>query len=190
MNSFREVVKYVNQKNKKDLLSPMTITLGDEFQCVVKNLPAGLNIITVMEEKLILLGKDFKLRYVLLEGAIETSINPKVAYEMLGPGLTSAREQLLELKKEKRRFYFNLMDDQRSKALNEAFLIYQSLRDAWRLRKDYYLVERFLQRRDYKEIADELNKERSLIWKRRKSLKMDEYFSIKEVITYIGGGVL
>lgn len=190
MSNFREVVKYVNQKNEKDLLSPMTITLGDEFQSVVRGLLAGLSVIITMEEKIILLEKDFKLRYVLLEGVIETKINTKIAYEMLGPGLTSAREHLAKLKTGKRRFYFNLIDKQKSTALNDAFFIFQSLRDAWKADKDHYLISEFLQLKDYKQIAVDLNKERSLIWKRRKSLKIEEYFSIKEVIKYIGGGLV
>ena len=186
MSNFREVVKHVNRKNKKDLLSPMTITLGDEFHSVVKDLLAGLNIIMAIEEKIILLEKDFKLRYVLLQGVIETQINSKIAYEMLGTGLTSAREHLAKLKTGKRRFYFNLKDKEKSTALNEAFFVLQSLRDAWKTDKDYYLISGFLQGKDYKQIAENLNKERSLIWKRRKSLKMEEYFSLKEVIKYIG----
>jgi hypothetical protein len=188
MSSFREVVKYVNHKNKKDLLSPMTITLGDEFQSVVKSLEAGLNVIITMEERIILQNQSFKLRYVLLEGIIETKINPKIAYEMLGPGLTTAREHLATLKTEKRRFYFNLKDQEKSLALNEAFFVLQGLKDTWRIDKDFYLVSEFLQDKDYKQIAEELNKERSLIWKRRRSLKMEEYFSQKKVIKYIGGG--
>lgn len=187
MSSFREVVKYVNQKNRKDLLSPMTITLGDEFQSVVKDLQAGLNLIITMEEKIILLEKEFRLRYILVEGLIETKINTKIAYEMLGPGLTDAREYMAKLKKEKRRFYFNLRDPKKSAVLNEAFFVLQSLRDAWKVGKDYYLISEFLQLKDYKKIAEELNKERSLIWKRRKSLRMEEYFSMKNVIKYIGG---
>lgn len=188
MSNFREVVKYVNRKNKKDLLSPITITLGDEFQSVVKDLLAGLNIIMAIEEKIILLEKDFKLRYVLLQGVIETQINSKIAYEMLGSGLTSAREHLAKLKTGKRRFYFKLKDKEKSTSLNEAFFVLQSLRDAWKADKDHYLVSGFLQGKDYKQIAEDLNKERSLIWKRRKSLKMEEYFSLKEVIKYIGEG--
>jgi hypothetical protein len=188
ISTFREVVKEVNQKNKKDFLSPLTITLGDEFQSIVRDLIAGLNVMIAMEEKIILRRKVFKLRYVLLEGAIETEVNPKIAYEMLGPGLTSAREHLAELKSDKRRFYFSLLDKERGTALNEAFFVLQNLIDAWKADKDFNLVSEFLQLKDYKQIALELSKERSLIWKRKRSLRIEEYFSQKEVIKYIGGG--
>lgn len=186
ISSFREVVNHANRKNKKGLLSPITITLGDEFQSVVKSLQTGLDIIADLEERIILTKKEFKLRYVLLQGRIDTRINTKVAYEMLGPGLTSARKYLEGLKKEKYRFYFNLLDKQKSAALNDSFLVLQNLIDKWRPGKDYYLVSEFLQHKDYKKVAKELSKERSLIWKRERSLKMEDYFSIKKVIKYIG----
>jgi len=44
----------------------------------------------------------------------------------------------------------------------------------------------FLQQKDYKQVAEELNKDRSLMWKREKSLKLDQYFATKEIIKYIG----
>jgi hypothetical protein len=187
IGEFRKVVKHVNHKNKKDILSPMTITLGDEFQSIVKDLRAGLNIIVAMEERIIRENKTFRLRYVLLEGQIETEINPKIAYEMLGPGLTAAREYLTKLKADKRRFYFNLVNKEKGNVLNNAFIVLQSLIDAWRADKDFYLISEFLQLKDYKQIAVDLDKERSLIWKRRRSLKVQEYFSQLEVIKYIGG---
>jgi hypothetical protein len=186
MNSFKEVIQYVNGKENKKFLSPMTITLGDEFQSVTKNLPAALEIILEIEEKIIVNENKFKLRYVLQEGKIETPLNKKIAYGMLGNGLTLAREQLVNLKAEKRRFDFKLMDEKKTNALNHAFFMLQRLIDDWRIEKDYYIVAGFLQHKDYKQVATDLGKEPSLMWKRKKSLKLEEYFAIKEVIKYIG----
>jgi len=58
-------------------------TLGDEFQSVIKNLPAALDIIFSIEEKIAAGGQDFRLRYVLEEGKIETPLNRKIAYGMI-----------------------------------------------------------------------------------------------------------
>jgi hypothetical protein len=186
LKNFKAVIEYANRKNKADLLSPMTITLGDEFQSVIKNLAVGLNIIIDIEERLISTRMDFKLRYVLLEGQIETPVNPKIGYGMMGSGLTASREYLEQLKKTKHRVCINIKDNKRSDALGNAFIIFQELVDSWRMEKDYYIVTEFLKGLDYKKAAEKLDKERSLIWKREKSLRLQDYFAIKKIINYLG----
>jgi hypothetical protein len=39
MNAFSHLTSLVSIQRKNCFLSPITITLGDEFQCVVKNAP-------------------------------------------------------------------------------------------------------------------------------------------------------
>lgn len=187
MNDFREVVIAVNKTSRKSFLSPMTITLGDEFQGVVKDLATALDIILKIEETIVIKEKVFKLRYVLVEGKIETPINRKIGYGMLGKGLTIAREQLTALKSSKARFYFRLNDKKKANTLNSAFFILQDFIDGWRMKMDYYIVSAFFKRKDYKQVAEDLGKDRSLMWKRRKSLRLEEYFALKEVIKYLGG---
>lgn len=187
MVDFREIVNQTNINAKEQLLSPITITLGDEFQSVASNLSSALAIMFQLEESIIMAGKDFKLRYVLMEGEIETPINKKIAYEMLGSGLTEARASLIELKNAKARFYIAIKDKALGNAINKAFVVLQRLIDDWNLNKDYYIVSKFLQHKDYKQVASELNKERSLMWKREKSLKLEDYFALKEIVTYLGG---
>lgn len=186
IDSFKQTINAVNKTKKRNFLSPMTITLGDEFQSVVADLPAALDIIFEIEEKIVAGGEDFKLRYILEEGAIETPINHKVAYGMLGSGLTSARAHLDGSKNAKARFFFYLTNDKKSQAFNDAFLIFQGIVDDWKISKDYRIIAMFLQHMDYKQVAEQTNKDRSLIWKRERSLKLDEYFAVKEIIKYIG----
>lgn len=187
MQSFKKVTDKTTASNPDNFLSPITITLGDEFQAVATNLLSAISIIQNLEENIIALKGDFHLRYVLLEGEIETTINPNIAYGMLGSGLTEARETLIRLKKSKSRFHVILQDKALENALQNAFVAFQGIIDDWKPNKDYYIVTEFLQNRDYKEVAIELNKERSLIWKREKGLKIEEYFALKQVINYLGG---
>jgi hypothetical protein len=186
INSFKETIHAVNKEKKNDFLSPMTITLGDEFQSIIDNLPAALSIILKIEEKIAAGGKDFKLRYILEEGEIETPLNSKIAYGMLGSGLTSAREHLESSKNTTARFTFHLADKKRNKALNDAFLVFQGFIDDWKIDKDHIIIGLFLQHKDYKQVAEETNKDRSLMWRRERSLKLDQYFATKEIIKYIG----
>jgi SatD family (SatD) len=188
INGFKEIIQMVNKEKKTDFLSPMTITLGDEFQSVINDLPAALDIILKIEEKIVAGGKDFKLRYILEEGEIETPLNHKIAYGMLGSGLTSARERLESSKNDKARFVLQLVNKKRSRALNAAFLVFQGIIDDWKINKDYTIIGMFLQHKDYKQVAEQAHKDRSLMWKRARSLKLDEYFAIKEIIKYIGEG--
>ena len=47
---------------------------------------------------------------------------------------------------------------------------------------DYELVTEFLKGGDYKTVAEKLKKKPSLIWKRKRSLKIREYKAIKTLI--------
>ena len=187
MSDFKELANLITRKNRKKFASPITITLGDEFQSVLFKLSDSLNIIFQLEENLIHLYKGFKLRYVLVEGKIETEINKKIAYGMMGEGLTTAREILNKLKTDKSRFYIELRNKEKANVINSGFKIYQDYVDDWKFDKDYETISKFLVQPDYKVVADSLGKTRSQIWKRRKSLRIEEYYAIKKVITYLGG---
>lgn len=185
MDDFKKIVHAVNTSAKESILSPLTITLGDEFQGVPSDLLSALKVIVELEEQMIARDARFKLRYVVFEGRIETKINPAVAHEMLGPGLTEARNLLGELKNSNDRFHVNITDIKKSAVLNDAFRIYQGIVDGWQADKDYEIVTSFLELGDYKMVADKLNRDRSLMWKRERSQNIKEYVSLKNIISYL-----
>ena len=45
INHFKKCTKYINQKYSNSLLSPLTITLCDEFQGIVKKLDDTIKIL-------------------------------------------------------------------------------------------------------------------------------------------------
>ncbi|SFD18352.1 SatD family (SatD) [Chitinophaga sp. CF118] len=186
IKDFKEVVDNINEEMGEKVLSPLTITLGDEFQGILRDLPSALNTIINIEENILKSKKSFQLRYVLVEGKIETKINTQIAYEMLGPGLTEARQCLAEMKESNLKFITRLRDKKKQNAINDTFIVLQGLTDDWNLLKDSTLIDAFLVYKDYKLVAKELDKDRSLMWKRKKSLKLDEYIALKEVINYLG----
>jgi len=181
MQEFRETSNKINHKFKKNFHSPITITLGDEFQCIVTSLRSGIEVIVAFEENILMQKEKFKLRYVFNYGDIDTPVNPNKAYEMLGKGLSDARELLDKLKKGNKRFFVNEDDKNLSKKINLSFFIYQSLIDDWK-EKDYKIVTAFLKHRDYKLVAKEMEKDVSLMWKREKSLNIEEYLAVKELL--------
>jgi hypothetical protein len=66
--------------------------------------------------------------------------------------------------------------------MGEAFVVYANIVSGWDLEDDYPLVSTFLRLQDYKEVADVLGKTRSQIWKRARTLNMQSYFSIRNII--------
>lgn len=185
ISEFKNLVESVNKRFRNDLLSPLTITLGDEFQSVLTNAEASINVIFDLEEQIIKKGYGFKLRYVLQSGKIDTKINSKIAYEMLGEGLTIARARLEAGKKERSRFSIELKTEENLNIqLNNAFFIYQHFIDRWK-EDDFELVKGFLNHEDYKQVASKLKMDNSSVWRREKSLNMKEYRMIKELIQFL-----
>lgn len=182
MENFKKATKHMNEKYSDSIISPLTITLGDEFQGIVASLASAVSIIIDLEEFLIEQKFPVKLRYVLVYGEIDTMINTTIAYEMLGSGLSKSRKLLMDLKKSDSRFYVDIENAPLNTILNQAFAIYQSIIDTWKVEKDNELIDSFIKNRDYKLVAEKLNKNRSLMWKREKTLKIASYFSIKAIL--------
>jgi hypothetical protein len=181
MQEFREISNNINSEFKKSFLSPITITLGDEFQSIMNSLKSGIEVIISFEEQILQFKEKFKLRYILNYGEIETPVNPKQAYQMLGEGLSNSREMLENLKKSDKRFLVKNDNDELTKKLNLAFYVYQSFIDNWKER-DFKIISAFLKYKDYKLVAKSLEKDTSLIWRREKSLKINAYLASKELL--------
>lgn len=179
---FKKIVNYVNHKWSKEILSPLTITLGDEFQGVIDSTENAIKVIFEIEEEIINNNQDLKLRYVINKGKIDTPINKNIAYEMLGEGLTSAREKLTGLKKGKSRFLINTRENTQSEEIiNDLFNIYQNYLDSWK-KSDHYIVKQFLSNKSYQEVAENLDINISSSWRRKKSLNIEEYTICKKLI--------
>ena len=184
MHAFQVLVQWTNKIYGDSIESPLTITLGDEFQGIVSSASKGIDIILAMEEYILEEEFDFKLRYVLNEGEVETPINEEKAYEMLGPGLTDARKMLNEMKKDNGRFLISVKS---SDQINKMMRITQHFIDSWHP-KDRSTVSGFLQGHDYKALAKIQQKDDSTLWRRRKSLAIDEYLLCKDVLHHLLNG--
>lgn len=182
LDHFKKCTKFINQKYSDSLLSPLTITLGDEFQGVVKNINDSIKIVIEIEEFIIKNNFNIKLRYIVNYGTIDTKINHKVAYEMMGEGLTNARVMINNMKKSSIRFKIKTDDNEITNIINNSLIIYQHIIDNWNIAKDYKLISNFLKFKDYKIVAENLKKERSLIWKREKSLNLSSYYAVIEIL--------
>jgi hypothetical protein len=183
MKGFKKITGFLNVHFSKKMISPLTITLGDEFQGIVQSLDDAIEIIFKSEEIILLEQINIKIRYSVNYGSIGTKINKKIAYTMLGPGLTEARDSLNEMKKSDARFKI-LTHGNNEIALGKSFLLYQSIVDSWK-QKDLKVVSAFLENDDYQYVSKKIGKAPSTTWRRKKSLKIQAYRDAKTIIKYI-----
>ena len=182
MNALKRIVVETNGSfSDKEILSPLTITLGDEFQGVLASVEVACKVVFFMEERMLTNKTDFRLRYVIHEGKIDTAINKVRAHEMLGSGLTQARKLMGTLKSSKERFLIDISDKAKSEKLVLSFKVYEGLVDRW-TEASREVVHNFLIEDDYKILSKKLKKDPSSVWRRRHSLMIDEYKSMKQLI--------
>ncbi|MEM8578237.1 MAG: SatD family protein [Pseudomonadota bacterium] len=99
------------------LVSPLTITLGDEFQGLFARLEDAAR--TARDMRLALLEDGVACRFVIGQARIDTPVNAERAWNMMGPGLGRARDMLNE--KRPHQFYrFSLPDAPLTQTLLEA----------------------------------------------------------------------
>lgn len=91
---FNRQIETANRENKDCLASPLTITLGDEFQGLVTSLTIAATL--VRDLRLNLLRDGIECRFVIGLVEIRTPVNPDKAWNMMGPGLSRARDRLNE----------------------------------------------------------------------------------------------
>jgi hypothetical protein len=177
----QNVIGVINKINKNHFITPLDLVLPNEFQGITNSLQGSLEILFDIEECLIENNLDFKLKHVLYHDTIETVQSKHSAYERLGFGLIDARERLQLIKKTDNRFLIATSNEKTSLYLNNLFMIYEDYIDSWK-KSDYEYVKAFLNHMNYKEVAELFSINISSGWRREKSLKMKQYYTIKEMI--------
>lgn len=90
--AFNEAVDFANERYAASIESPLTITLGDEFQGLTRTLEHAWAIASAL--RLRLLAADVSCRFVIGTAELETPVNPREAWNMMGRGLAEARDKL------------------------------------------------------------------------------------------------
>ena len=177
----KNVISVINKIHKKNFITDLDILFSNEFQGITNNFQSTLEIIFDIEECIIENNLDIKLKHVLYHNSIKAIQSKYSAYEQLGFGLVDARERLKLIKKTDSRFLVATNDEKKSIYLNNLFLIYEDYVDSWR-KNDFEFVSAFLNNKNYKEVAKLFGMNISSGWRREKSLKMKQYYTIKEMI--------
>jgi hypothetical protein len=180
-SDLKNVTSVINKIHKNKFITTLDILFDNEFQGITNSLQHAIEIIFDIEECLIENSLDFKLKYVLYHDYIKTIHSKHSAYERLGLGLIDARDRLKLIKKTESRFLIATNNEKTSLFLNNLFLIYGDYVDSWK-KNDFELVSAFLNNKNYKEVASLFNLNMSSGWRREKSLKLKQYYTIKEMI--------
>lgn len=179
--ALQNLISIINKINKKYFITELDMVLPTEFQGITNSLQGSLEILFDIEECIIENNLDFKLKYVLYHDTIDTIQSKHSAYERLGFGLIDARERLQLIKKTDSRFLIATSNEKNSLYLNNLFMIYEDYVDSWK-KNDFEFVKAFLNNMNYKEVAELFKINISSGWRRERSLKMKQYYTIKEMI--------
>lgn len=178
----RQGVAELNQSHSDLIVSPLTITLGDEFQSIITSVEGVCQLVFALQDWRLRDTIPFHLHYSIVLGEIETEINPDIAHGMLGAGLSQARQMLGRKDRSRPRYQIHLESyPAETRMLAHLFQVLEGLEDRWN-RKDDALVLALLGEASDAELGARFDKDRSQIWKRRGTLLTDAYKSVRAVI--------
>jgi hypothetical protein len=177
----QNVIGVINKIHKKNFITTIDLLPPNEFQGIANSLQSTLEMIFDIEECIIENNLDFKLKHVIYHDTIKMVQSKYTTFERLGFSLIEARERLQSIKKTDSRFLIATSDEKTSLYLNNLFLIYEDYLDSWK-KGDFEYVKAFFNNMTYKEVAASFNINVSSGWRREKSLKMKQYYTIKEMI--------
>lgn len=173
--AFNVAVQAINRRRKRDLASPLTITLGDEFQGLTSTLEAGLSIIRELRGAL--LADGVECRFVLGAARVETPVNRQRAWNMMGPGLASAREKLAD-KRHPNVYRFSLPSESVIEALLDAVgYSISSVETEWTPRQYEIVVASMASTKRNVDLATSLGITERTLYKIRRAARLDFYMS-------------
>ena len=106
--AFNKAVANANEINADHVASPLTITLGDEFQGLLTGFAHAWDAAVAL--RLELLVAEIPCRFVVGAAKLETPVNTKEAWNMMGSGLSAARDKLND-KRTTSAYRFSLRDE-------------------------------------------------------------------------------
>jgi len=103
---FKDVLIKPNRSFHNSMISPLTLTIGDEFQAVLWEATYMFNIMDMIEREV----PSVSLRYGIGLGTIDTEINPESAIGMDGPAFHFARMAVETARKDGKIYQFGCED--------------------------------------------------------------------------------
>ena len=191
MRGFSKLIDDCNRRFAKSILSPLTITLGDEFQGIIASRQAALEVIFWLEKSRLRAQPLFDLRYALATGEIQTPLNRETAHGMLGPALTNARAALTDKTARRPKFALDVSDApdtdrDLAPALTGIFTALEGFTARWRPR-DYPLISDILAETPVEILAKTHDRDTSSVYRKRITLMTAEYLALRHAALTLGG---
>ena len=187
-DSLSQITSLANSTWSNQLLSPLTVTLGDEFQAVARSYRDAMEVCFWIDEASRRAEFPLSLRFSIVYGEISTPINDSIAHGMIGEGLQQARELITKNTRRIIKYQARTGSDAVDQMLNDLLSVAEAITKNWR-RKDYALIDSMLRNPSDGEVGSQFGKLRQQIYKRRDTLMISEYQALKRVILKIAGTV-
>lgn len=157
--TLESVFQKINQQST-DIISPYTITLGDEFQAVYQSaVEMFKHIWTVMASI-----HPVKVRFSVGAGKITTEINRENSLGMDGPAFHKARKHIEWMKEEKLLLSVTTEDTQFDQLVNNTFRILDANLRSWKKNR-FIILQKLYERKEVKQIAEEIGLSEVAIYK-------------------------
>ena len=182
----KTVLADINMQYNKDIASKFVITLGDEFQGLLKYGGHIMDILETIELRM----HPVRIRFGIGSGKITTEINPEMSLGADGPAYYNAREAITRLKEKEKKSKAALSDtiilleddEQTEQLLNSLFSLLTVVKQGWTERQ-LEVIRDYLEHRDNQlGVARRLGITQSSV---QKSLSNASFYSYKEAVDTI-----
>ena len=163
-------LKTINAEYAKGIVSPYTITLGDEFQAVFDRADA----VFVQMLKIMSAIHPIGVRFSLAVGNIDTPINTEQAIGMDGPAFHQARRGIELLKENGYLFNIGFKDDNSPelRIINNSLQLLSGEMRGWNKRR-LIILHMMKEGYDYKEISESLDISKPAFYKNKDAGMLD-----------------
>lgn len=177
----------INKKFSDGVASKFMITLGDEFQGLLKEGSNTIEIIEYIERKM----HPVQIKFGIGIGEITTAINPDIPFGADGPAYYNAREMinyLKEIKRRKKEADTNIMIGTRNKnnepdiILNAIFALCTFIKSKWTNRQREIIYDCMEHGDNQIKVAERLGITQSSV---QKILSNSGYYTYKKTMTTI-----
>ncbi|NIT55368.1 MAG: hypothetical protein GWN00_03760 [Aliifodinibius sp.] len=172
-------LQMLNTEYDRGIISPYTITLGDEFQAVFDR----ADNIFVQMLKVMSAIHPIGVRFSLAVGHIDTSINTEQAIGMDGPAFHRARRGVELLKENEYMFNIGFEDDSPElKVINNSLQLLSGRIRGWNKRR-LVILHMMKEGYDYKEISEALEISKPAFYKNKEAGMLDVVSELSDNIT-------
>lgn len=158
-NCLKSVFQRINNSSNS-IVSPYTITLGDEFQVVYQTADQIFNHLWMISTEI----HPVFARFSISLGEISTEINREQALGMDGPAFHRAREQVEMMKENNRLLAITTDQENFNRLVNSTFRILETNLNTWKKNR-FSILYQHQQGRDVKQIAHDLGLSEVAVYK-------------------------